>query len=218
MSECCSHGVVPWRSSAHRQVMKIAFKPQHAAHPEDALSEAEIRRLPPELRELRAFAPQGHVKSIVKSFAAEGAIVLSEPSDAPVTPEELTPTPFHRATAEDNALQAELPIGPPPALPPVVGGFTDEQRYLFDTFGWVKVAGVLEGEELAECQAAAQEYMDTPAEDHPEGLGVTPGGKFLHSLAWAPCLERLAMHPRLWPIVLELTDGKPKMGAASGTM
>ena len=48
--------------------------------------------------------------------------------------------------------------------------------------------------------------MDTPAEDHPEGLGVTPGGKYLHSLAWAPCLERLAMHPRLWPIVLERTD------------
>ena len=54
--------------------------------------------------------------------------------------------------------------------------------------------------------------------DMPEGFGQTPGKKWLHSLAWSPCLERLCMHPKLWPIVLELTDGKPKMGAASGTM
>ena len=58
--------------------------------PPEKRSDKELQRsLMPIFRELRAFAPQGHVKSIVKSFAAEGAIVLSEPSDAPVTPEEL---------------------------------------------------------------------------------------------------------------------------------
>ena len=73
------------------------------------------------------------------------------------------------------------------------GGFTDEQRYLFDTHGFVQIPDVLEGAELAECQAAARAYMNTPAEEMPAGLGQTPGKKWLHSLAWSPCLERLCM-------------------------
>jgi hypothetical protein len=54
---------------------------------------------------------------------------------APVTPAELTPLPYHRATPEDLEVLDQLQTGPPPSLPPVQNGFTDEQRYLFDTHG-----------------------------------------------------------------------------------
>ena len=36
------------------------------------------------------------------------------------------------------------------------------------------------------------------------------GKKWLHAFAWSPVLERLCMHPRLWPIILELFDGANK--------
>ena len=41
------------------------------------------------------------------------------------------------------------------------------------------------------------------------------GGKFLHAHAWSPCLENLATHPAIWPTILELTDGKPKLVSTS---
>ena len=37
------------------------------------------------------------------------------------------------------------------------------------------------------------------------------GKKWLHAFAWSPVLERLCMHPRLWPIILELFDGAKKI-------
>ena len=213
MSECTTHGVLPWRGVGHRHALKINVS-AGARYPEDAMTPEEIVRLPPEMRELRSYTPSGQVKLA----NLRGAITLSVPTNAPVTPAELTPLPYHRATPEDQAVIDRLQTGPPPSLPPVPGGFTDEQRYLFDTHGYVQIPDVLGPEELAECRAAARDYMSTAEADMPEGFGRTPGKKFLHSLAWSPALERLCMHPRLWPIVLELTDGKPKMGAASGTM
>ena len=60
---------------------------------------------------------------------------LNRTQGAPVTPAELTPLPFHRATPEDLEVLDRLQTGPPPSLPPVPNGFTDEQRYLFDTHG-----------------------------------------------------------------------------------
>ena len=44
------------------------------------------------------------------------------------------------------------------------------------------------------------------------------GGKFLHAHAWSSCLENLAAHPAVWPTILELTDGKPKLLHESGTL
>ena len=39
------------------------------------------------------------------------------------------------------------------------------------------------------------------------------GKKWLHAFAWSPVLERLCMHPRLWPIILELFDGANKISS-----
>ena len=125
------------------------------------MTPGEIMRLPPELRELRSYAPPGHVKAIA---AATGPIALSPPTSTPVAAAELTPFPYHRATPEDKLVIDELQTGPPPSLPPIPGGLTDEQRYLFDTHGFVQIPDVLEAAELAECQAAARDYMATPEE------------------------------------------------------
>jgi hypothetical protein len=78
---------------------------------------------------------------------------------------------------------------------------------------------VLVGEELAQCQAAAMDYIEhSDRGDVPPGFNQTPGGKYLHAHAWDPCLERLAMHPGVWPTILELLDGKPQLTNESGTL
>eukprot|EP01045_Picozoa_sp_COSAG04_P029821 COSAG04_NODE_4998_length_1785_cov_1.771649_1_plen_218_part_10 len=97
------------------------------------------------------------------------------------------------------------------------------------------VEGALDPEELAAASAAADTYIDAvfhgatplPAgfeamrEEHAKQAPGKYGGHL--ALAWAfdPALEALAMHPRLWPIVLELTGGKPHLsggGTRVGTM
>ena len=97
------------------------------------------------------------------------------------------------------------------------------------------VEGALDPEELAAASAAADTYIDavfhgaTPLppgfeamrEEHAKEAPGKYGGHL--ALAWAfdPALEALAMHPRLWPIVLELTGGKPHLsggGTRVGTM
>ena len=111
---------------------------------EDALTPEQILQLPPEIRELRAFAPPGQVKSIVEATnlrqkESPALLQLSEPDGAPVTEAELTPQPYARATPEDYQVMDEMLIGPPPTLPPVPGGLTDAERYLFDTHGYVSL-------------------------------------------------------------------------------
>ena len=69
---------------------------------------------------------------------------LSEPDGAPVTEAELTPQPYARATPEDYQVMDEMLIGPPPTLPPVPGGLTDAERYLFDTHGYVSLTLLLD--------------------------------------------------------------------------
>ena len=112
----------------------------------------------------------------------------------------------------------DRPTGPPPSLPAVPGELTAEQRYLFDTLGYLQIPDVLGAAELEECRAAVRDYVATPDDAMPAGFERAPGGEWLHAFAWAPALERLCMHSKLWPIVLELTDGKPKMVASSGTL
>lgn len=95
---------------------------------------------------------------------------------------------------------------------------TDELRYLFAIHGYCHLQGAISGPELAACQQAAVEYINTPTEDVPAGFSQTPAGKFVHAHAWDPCLESLAMHPGVFPTILELTDGKPKMLDQSGML
>ena len=97
------------------------------------------------------------------------------------------------------------------------------------------VEGALDPEELAAASAAADTYIDavfhgaTPLPAGFEAMREEPAkeapGKYGGhlALAWAfdPALEALAMHPRLWSIVLELTGGKPHLsggGTRVGTM
>ena len=100
--------------------------------------------MPPEIRELRAFAPPGQIKAIVEATnlrqkESPALLQLSEPDGAPVTEAELTPQPYARATPEDYQVMDEMLIGPPPTLPPVPGGLTDAERYLLDTHGYVSL-------------------------------------------------------------------------------
>ena len=92
---------------------------------------------------------------------------------------------------------------------------TPDQRYLFDASGFLHLPGILQGEELQKAQAAVQRYIDCPPDKLPPGF--TPNnGAYPHGFAFDKALEALAFHPAIWPIVLELTDHKPRF--ASGTM
>ena len=92
---------------------------------------------------------------------------------------------------------------------------TAEQRYLFDLHGYLHVRNALSAEELAAARAAAERYVATPHEELPEGFGVD-GKRYLNGFAFDPALECLALHPSTWPIVKELTRGRPRL--ASGTL
>ena len=87
---------------------------------------------------------------------------------------------------------------------------TAEQRYRFDLHGYLHLRNALSAEELAAARTAAERYVDTPPEKLPEGFGVD-GKRFLHGFAFDRALERLAMHPSIWPIVTELTRGRPRL-------
>ena len=92
---------------------------------------------------------------------------------------------------------------------------TPDQRYCFDTSGFLHLEGVLQGAELQTVQEAVQRYVDTPTEELPPGFQAA-NGNYSHGFAFDKALEALTVHPRTWPIVKELTDCKPRF--ASGTM
>lgn len=92
---------------------------------------------------------------------------------------------------------------------------TPDQRYLFDASGFLHLPGILQGDELQKAQAAVQRYVDCPPDDLPPGFNPQNDG-YPHGFAFDKALEALAFHPAIWPIVLELTAGKPRF--ASGTM
>ena len=64
MSECVSHATMAWRGSGHRHVLRIGFKPQWVGRPEENFTDEQILSMPPEIRELRRYAPLGQIKSI----------------------------------------------------------------------------------------------------------------------------------------------------------
>jgi|EP01046_Picozoa_sp_COSAG06_P019589 hypothetical protein len=105
------------------------------------------------------------------------------------------------------------------------GGGGSDWRYQLDTFGFIHLRNCLSPPELAEAQDAAQRYIDA-ATINPSSL---PGGgtgifgqdpkdprRFENGFAFDKALERLATHPSIWPIVVELTGGRPKL--VSGTL
>ena len=100
---------------------------------------------------------------------------------------------------------------------------TPEQRYMLDTFGFLHIEGALSPDELREAQESADRYVHLATNDPtqlPPGFGQggdarTPWAgddarRFVHGFAFDKALERLAVHPAIWPIVLELTGRRPQ--------
>lgn len=75
------------------------------------------------------------------------------------------------------------------------------ERYLFDLHGFLLVPQGLSPPELAAARAAAQ--------------AATAAGEEFNTNR-TPALAALPFHPRIWPIVLELTDNKPMMRHSFG--
>ena len=94
---------------------------------------------------------------------------------------------------------------------------TDEQRYLFDLYGFLHLENAITPEDLKDASEAADRYIDSSPEELPPHFGQSENLKgFAHGFAFDRALERLTFLPPIWPIVLELTNGKPLL--ASGTM
>ena len=91
---------------------------------------------------------------------------------------------------------------------------TSEQRYFFDTTGYLHLTNALASTELAATQAAVQRYIDTPPEELPPGF-TAHGGGYAHSFAFDKALEALTLHPSIWPVVKELTADKPRFVSGS---
>ena len=92
---------------------------------------------------------------------------------------------------------------------------TTAQRYLFDVTGYLHLKNALSPEELSAAREATQCYIDTPHDELSPGFGVD-GKRHLHGFAFDKSLEALVLHPKTWPIVMELTNGKPRF--SSGTL
>ena len=72
---------------------------------------------------------------------------------------------------------------------------TPEQRYFFDLTGYLHLEQVLQGDELARAQEAAERYLDTPPESCRTGTGswrrstITPSASTRPSTP-SPCTRR----------------------------
>ena len=88
---------------------------------------------------------------------------------------------------------------------------TPEQRYFFDVTGYLHLEGVLHRSELHSAQEAAQRYIDTPGTDLPSGFKCESKGTYLHGFAFDKSLEALTLHPSFWPLVVELTNDRPRL-------
>ena len=87
-----------------------------------------------------------------------------------------------------------------------------EQRYLLDLQGFLLVKHVLSAAELAAAQQAAARYADAAfaagEKRLPGGFGQKGVGSsnLWCGIAYDKALEWLCWHPRIWPLILELTD------------
>ena len=89
---------------------------------------------------------------------------------------------------------------------------TPEQRYVFDSAGYLHLKNVLDEEELRGAQEAADRYINTPHEEMPAGFQYMQTDAFHHhsrGFAFDKALERLVTHKVIWPIINELTANKP---------
>jgi hypothetical protein len=103
-------------------------------------------------------------------------------------------------------------------------GMTPTQRYLLDMNGYLHLKGVLAGSALTVARAAARRY----ASANPDTLSQpfdrlrrecdgriythTPNtaSHLIHAFAFDKSLEHIVFDDQIWPIVMELTDGRPQ--------
>lgn len=88
---------------------------------------------------------------------------------------------------------------------------TPEQRYLFDCFGFVHLAGVLSAAELAAARAA---FERTRLRDAPS-RGIQADSNVDGEPLREPALELVATHKHLVPILLEVCEGAPHLTGMS---
>ena len=104
-------------------------------------------------------------------------------------------------------------------------GMTPSQRYLFDLTGFLHVRGAVRGAELEAAQAAIDRLIATPRHER-EAAGFThqadgnyppeePIVRYEHAYAFDRVLEKIAMHPAIWPAVKECTAGQPRLSSGS---
>lgn len=99
------------------------------------------------------------------------------------------------------------------------GAMTDKARYLMDLNGWLHLRGALDDVQLAAARDAADRL--TALDELPPGIvlevvadNTKPNAIGCHydkAFAFDRALESLAFHPATWPIILELTNGKPML-------
>ena len=96
---------------------------------------------------------------------------------------------------------------------------TPDQRYFFDLTGYLHLRNVLSPEELAPAQAAADRYINMPPEEWPPEFGADLERRDLtgyqHGFAFDKSLEVLTRHPATWPILMELTDRRPRLNGGT---
>jgi hypothetical protein len=103
---------------------------------------------------------------------------------------------------------------------------TQEQRYLLDLQGYLVVEGALSAEELGAAREAMDRYSggvfrgEPPLpddwyegcrEEHARDGAKRYDGHLKWAWAFDRAIESLCVHPAIWPIILELTQGKPQL-------
>ena len=93
--------------------------------------------------------------------------------------------------------------------------------------GYLHLKGVLTGDLLDSARSAAMTYAESAPSDLPapfdqirrdNDADIYPPGRvniashLSHAFAFDKSLESIIFHERIWPIVMELTDGKPRLG------
>ena len=93
---------------------------------------------------------------------------------------------------------------------------TPEQRYLFDVSGFLHLPNALSEEELKNAQEAFERVVRNPKEEMPPGFAkIDDNGGCSNGFAFDKALESLAMHPVSWPIIKEVTGGRPRLNRGS---
>ena len=96
---------------------------------------------------------------------------------------------------------------------------TPQQRYFFDLTGYLHLKSVLSKEELEPAQQAADRYISMAPEEWPPEFGADLERRDLtgyqHGFAFDKSLEILTRHPTTWPILMELTDRRPRLNGGT---